>query len=202
MLLILTKVVDIHPLYILHFPLFTMRKLLFISLLLIGCTESETQNATKTNFDLAGLVNQQIAELNKSQPLTHKNLEIEDKKEVLNTNKIDWQKELELFLQADLNKQSYQLSYNKEETPQMAVYTLKEGEKLPVKSLKIIFDEDKIVKHLEALLQTKNYLYESEKHLLMTLDKNRLTNYQIEGWQELFIGKKKSFKVDGIVVRK
>ncbi len=202
MLLILTKVVDIHPLYILHFPLFTMRKLLFISLLLIGCTESETQNATKTNFDLAGLVNQQIAELNKNQPLTHKNLEIEDKKEVLNTNKIDWQKELELFLQADLNKQSYQLSYNKEETPQMAVYTLKEGEKLPVKSLKIIFDEDKTVKHLEALLQTKNYLYESEKHLLMTLDKNRLTNYQIEGWQELFIGKKKSFKVDGIVVRK
>jgi len=179
-----------------------MRKLLFISLLLIGCTESETQNATKTNFDLAGLVNQQIAELNKNQPLTHKNLEIEDKKEVLNTNKIDWQKELELFLQADLNKQSYQLSYNKEETPQMAVYTLKEGEKLPVKSLKIIFDEDKTVKHLEALLQTKNYLYESEKHLLMTLDKNRLTNYQIEGWQELFIGKKKSFKVDGIVVRK
>ncbi len=202
MLLILTKVVDIHSLYILHFPLFTMRKLLFISLLLIGCTESETQNATKTNFDLAGLVNQQIAELNKNQPLTHKNLEIEDKKEVLNTNKIDWQKELELFLQADLNKQSYQLSYNKEETPQMAVYTLKEGEKLPVKSLKIIFDEDKTVKHLEALLQTKNYLYESEKHLLMTLDKNRLTNYQIEGWQELFIGKKKSFKVDGIVVRK
>lgn len=202
MLLILTNVVDIHSLYILHFPLFTMRKLLFISLLLIGCTESETQNATKTNFDLAGLVNQQIAELNKNQPLTHKNLEIEDKKEVLNTNKIDWQKELELFLQADLNKQSYQLSYNKEETPQMAVYTLKEGEKLPVKSLKIIFDEDKTVKHLEALLQTKNYLYESEKHLLMTLDKNRLTNYQIEGWQELFIGKKKSFKVDGIVVRK
>lgn len=201
-ILILTEVIDIHSLYILHFSLFTMRKLLFISLILIGCTESETQNATKTNFDLAGLVNQQIAELNKNQPLTHKNLEIEDKKEVLNTNKIDWQKELELFLQADLNKQSYQLSYNKEETPQMTVYTLKEGEKLPVKSLKIIFDEDKTVKHLEALLQTKNYLYESEKHLLMTLDKNRLTNYQIEGWQELFIGKKKSFKVDGIVVRK
>jgi hypothetical protein len=36
----------------------------------------------------------------------------------------------------------------------------------------------------------------------MALDKNRLTNYQIEGWQELFIGKKKGFKVDGIVVRK
>ena len=136
---ILTEVIDSYPLYILHFPLFTMRKLLFISLLLIGCTESEKPNSTKIYFDLAGLVNQQVIELNKNQPLTHKNLAIEEKKEVLNTNKIDWQKELELFLQADLNKQSYQLSYNKEETPQMAVYTLKEGENLPVKSLKIIF---------------------------------------------------------------
>jgi hypothetical protein len=117
-------------------------------------------------------------------------------------NKIDWQKELELFLQADLNKQSYQLSYNKEETPKMVVYMLKEGESLPVKSLKIIFDEDKSVKHIEALIQTENYLYKSEKYLLMTLDKNHLTHYQIEGWQELFIGKKKNFKVDGIVVRK
>jgi hypothetical protein len=151
---------------------------------------------------LAGLVNQQIIELNKNQPLTHKNLTIEEKKEVLNTNKIDWQKELELFLQADLNKQSFQLSYNKEETPQMAIYTLKEGENLPVKSLKIIFEVDRTAKQIEALIQTENYLYQSEKHLLMTFDKNHLTHYQIEGWQELFIGKKKNFKVDGIVVRK
>jgi len=179
-----------------------MRKLLFISLLLVGCTESETQNSTKTYFDLASLVNQQIAELNKNQPLTHKNLAIEEKKEVLNTNKIDWQKELELFLQADLNKQSYQLSYNKEETPKMAVYMLKEGENLPVKSLKIIFEVNRTAKQIEALIQTKNYLYQSEKHLFMTLDKNRLTNYQIEGWQELFIGKKKRFRIDGIVESK
>ena len=179
-----------------------MRKLLFISLLLVGCAKSETQNSTKAYFDLAGLVNQQITELNKNQPRTHKNLVIEEKKEVLNTNKIDWQKELELFLQADLNKQTYQLSYNKEETTQMEVYTLKEGENLPVKSLKIIFDEDKSAKHIEAIIHTENYLYQSEKHLLTTLNKNYLTHYQIEGWQELFIGKKKSFKVDGIVVRK
>ena len=59
-----------------------MRKLLFISLLLVGCTELETQNSTKTYFDLEGLVNQQITELNKNQPLTHKNLTIEEKKEV------------------------------------------------------------------------------------------------------------------------
>ncbi|MDZ7935873.1 MAG: hypothetical protein U5M51_13110 [Emticicia sp.] len=49
-----------------------MRKLLFISLLLVGCTESETQNATKTYYDLAGLINQQVVELNKNHPLRTK----------------------------------------------------------------------------------------------------------------------------------
>ncbi len=179
-----------------------MRKLLFISLFLIGCNESEKQNSIKTYFDLSGLITQQITALNKNQPFTHKNLIIVDKKEVLQTNKIDWQKELEMFLQADLNKQSYQLSYNKQENSQIAFYTLKDGEDLPVKSLKIIFNDDKSTKYIEAFLQTKNYLYQSEKHLLMTLDKNHLTTYKIEGWQKLFIGEKKNFEVDGIIMNK
>eukprot|EP01041_Mallomonas_annulata_P028447 gene28447-50304_t len=34
----------------------------------VGCAKSETQNSTKAYFDLAGLVNQQITELNKNQP--------------------------------------------------------------------------------------------------------------------------------------
>ncbi len=177
-----------------------MRKLLIISLLFVGCAETKTQNSTKIYFDLAGLVSQQITELNKNQPLTHKNLLIEEKTEALNTTKIDWAKELELFLQADLNKQSYQLSYDKSETPRMAIYTLKASEKLPVKQLKVVFDEENSPKHIEALLQTKNYLYESEKHLSMDFDQKQLKNYKIEGCQKLFVGKKKAFRIDGVLV--
>ena len=59
-----------------------------------------------------------------------------------------------------------------------------------------------LFRSVEALLQTKNYLYQSEKHFLMNLDKKHLTSYQIEGWQKLFIGKRKEFKVNGIVVNK
>ncbi|WP_238807164.1 hypothetical protein [Emticicia aquatica] len=179
-----------------------MGKILLISLLLIGCAQSDNQNSTKIYFDLAGLVSQQITELNKNQPLTHKNLLIEDNEEAINTTKINWQKELDLFLQADLNKQSYQLSYNKQETPLMAIYTLKEHESLPVRTLKIIFDKDNTPKHIEAFMQVKNYLYESEKNLSMDFDKKQLKSYQIEGWQELFVGKKKRFKINGLLVHK
>ncbi len=174
-----------------------MRKLLFISLLLVGCTESSNENATKQYYDLAGFINQQISQLTEKKPLTQKNLSIGDKTETIKTKDIDWNKELELFLQADLNKQSYQLSYTQDSTQNTVVYQLKKGEKLPVKSLRIEFDEQKSPKHIEALMQVENYLYKSEKHISMDLEKKQLKNYQIEGWQELFIGTKKGFKVVG-----
>ncbi len=174
-----------------------MRKLLIISLLFIGCSESENQNSTKNYYDLAGFINQQIAVLTKNQPLTEKNLVIGEKKETIQTKDINWKNELELFLQADLNKQSYQASYAKQETPNIIIYQLKKGETLPVKTLKIDFDEDKNPKYVEALIQVKNYLYESEKQLSMNLEQKQLKNYKIEGWQELFVGKKKVFKIVG-----
>jgi hypothetical protein len=179
-----------------------MRKLIFISLLLVGCTESSNENTPKYYYDLAGFINQQISQLTASKPLTQKNLLIGDKTETIQTKDIDWMKELELFLQADLNKQSYQLSYDKDSTQNTVVYQLKKGEKLPVKTLKIEFDEEKSPKHIEALMQVENYLYKSEKHILMDLEKKQLKSYQIKGCQELFVGTKKDFKVSGNLVHK
>lgn len=176
-----------------------MRKILFISLLLLGCNESNNENTPKYYYDLAGLINQQIFQLSKNQPIIKKDLLIGEKTERIQTKDIDWKKELELFLQTDLNKQSYKLSYAKDSTPLKVVYQLKKGENLPVKTLKIEFDEEKSPKTIRAFIQVENYLYKSEKNLLMDLDKKQLKNYQIDGWQELFIGKKKSFKVIGVV---
>ncbi|WP_435352647.1 hypothetical protein [Emticicia sp. SJ17W-69] len=177
-----------------------MRKLFFISLLLFGCNESSSnENTPKYYYDLAGFINQQISQLSKNQPITWKNLLIGEKTESIQTKDIDWKKELELFLQADLNKQSYQLSYTKDSTQNKVVYQLKKGENLPVKVLKIEFDQENSPKHIDALIQVANYLYKSEKNLSMDLDKKQLKNYQIKGWQELFIGQKKNFKMIGVV---
>lgn len=176
-----------------------MRKLLFISIILAGCTESSNKNSPKYYYDLAGFINQQISQLTDNKPLIQKNLLIGNKTETIQTKDIDWKKELELFLQADLNKQSYQLSYTRDSTQNVVIYQLKKGEKLIVKTLKIEFDEEKSPKHIEALMQVENYLYKSEKNLSMDLNKKQLKNYQIEGWQELFIGKKRDFKVIGII---
>jgi len=46
-------------------------------------------------------------------------------------------------------------------------------------------------------MHTNNYLYESEKKLTADLVNNQLRCYKIEGYQELFIGSKKGFSVEG-----
>ncbi|MBA4851681.1 hypothetical protein [Emticicia sp. BO119] len=174
-----------------------MRIVLLLFLFLVSCTQSENKIQSKTYYDLVGLINQQISDLSAKKPLIEKTVLLADKQERIETKDIDWNKELELFLQADLNKQSYQSGYIVDIKDKRISYQLKEGEKLPVTSLIIEFDEKNLPKHIESTMHTNNYLYESDKKLTADLVNNQLKTYKIEGYQELFVGSKKGFSVEG-----
>jgi hypothetical protein len=171
-------------------------------ILTISCQNQQSENQVKVYYDLNGFIKSQIQELTKIEVKVQKRVLLDDKKEEIKIDKIDWDKELELFIQADLNKQAYQLSYDKIENDSLVVYQLKNGEKLPVSRLEILFDDKKNPRRIEARLNTKNYLYESSKTLKMVLENNRIQNYKIEGWQELFIGSKKIFSIEGNITSK
>lgn len=174
-----------------------MRLVLILFLFLAACTSSENKILSKSYFDLTGLLNQQISILSAKRPLVEKAVVLEEKQERIETKDIDWNKELELFLQADLNKQSYQLAYTIDIKDKKANYVLKEGEKMPVKLLSIAFDDKDFPKYIEVLMNTNNFLYESDKKLTLELINNQLKSYKIEGYQQLFIGSKKSFSIEG-----
>lgn len=176
--------------------------LFFLIVLTISCQNPQADSQIKTYYDLAGFIKNQIQMLSKSKVTVEKNVLIDGKKEEISNSKIDWEKELELFIQADLNKQAYQQSYNKTETDSTVVYLLKQDEKLPVNRLEIVFDSKKEPEKINAQFATKNYLYESSKNLVMVLENNRIQNYKIEGWQELFIGSKKIFSIEGNITSK
>ena len=174
-----------------------MRILLLVPLFLLSCNNSENKIQSKTYYDLAGLITQQISDLSAKKPLVEKTVGLIDKQERIETRDIDWNKELELFLQADLNKQSYQSGYTIDVKDKRINYLLKKGEKLPVKQLTIEFDDKDLPRHIEATMHTSNYLYESDKKLTADLINNQLKSYKIEGYQELFVGSKKSFNIEG-----
>jgi len=180
---------------------------LFILVLFLGsCTNPTDTAAVQNYFNLKGFIENQIAELNKRKPLVNKEMALGDKNENMQTTEIDWRQELELFTQTDLNKQAYQLSYTiSQPSSSTFLYTLKNGEKLPVKSLKIVLDEvSKQPKLVEALLQEDNRLYDSEKKLQLTCTMRPegvwlIKTYEINGFQHLSITDKKTFLVKGTI---
>lgn len=173
-----------------------MRIVILLLLVLTACTETENKIQSKEYFDLAGMLNEHISRLSSKKPVVEKTVVIKKKQEKIVTSEIDWNKELELFLQADLNKQSYESAYSIQKTENEISYRLKTGEKMPVKHLFIKFDKG-LPQHIEAEMYAKNYLYESEKKLTADFENNHLRNYQITGYQQLFIGSKKNFSIDG-----
>jgi hypothetical protein len=174
--------------------------LLTFCALLSACNEEIKENQVKKYFDLKGLIEKQIKTLNSQKPVVQKSVFMSDSLENQSVKTIDWAKELELFMQADLNKPAFIQSYQVDSSAMGVKYTLKETEKLPVKFLTISrAGEDGI--SIEALINSNNYLYATERHLKLSIKNSELTDYQIDGFQKIVFGNRKVFKINGIIKR-
>jgi ABC-type uncharacterized transport system auxiliary subunit len=174
--------------------------LLIFCALLSACNEEVKENQTNKYFDLKGLIERQIKTLNKQKPVVQKTILMSENSENQVVKTIDWAKELELFIQADLNKPAFIQSYQVDSSSTSVKYTLKETENLPVKYLNITkVGADRI--NIEALVNNENYLYETERHLTLSLKNNQVTHYQIGGFQKIVFGDKKNFKINGVIKR-
>ncbi|MFN8353934.1 MAG: hypothetical protein U0Y10_05805 [Spirosomataceae bacterium] len=182
------------------------RLFLLLVLGLVACNQPQDTTTTTTYFDLKAFVEQQIAQLSAQQPMVDKTVEVKAQQEHLKTKDIDWAKELDLFVQADLNKPAYISSYESSTKANEVVYTLKLGEDLPVKSLKIMTDAaSQLPIRVEATLRTENYLFTSEKQIqlqtrILPNGKPQLTHYQVQGYQQLIFGSKQPFQIEGKIL--
>lgn len=184
-----------------------MKRLFFLLTLgLLACTEPQPTTSATSYFGLKSFIEQQIAQLSVQKPLVDKTVEVKEQQEHLKTKDIDWAKELDLFVQADLNKPAFMNSYESLTKGQEVIYTLKDGENLPVKSLKIVKDAvSQLPVVVEATLRTENYLFTSEKQILLNTQvlpnaKCQLTRYQVKGYQQLILGSKQPFRIEGRIL--
>lgn len=164
-------------------------------------TTEQTTSGPKVYFDLKGFIEGQIEVMSQEKPTITKIMTVGEQQEKRSTSEVDWKKELELFIQADLNKNAYQLSYATNRPDSLTYeYVLKTEEDLPVRQLKIVLDEATgKPAFVEARILSENKLYESEKNLqLQSGMRNgtwRVISYRIQGFQELAIGDRKPFDV-------
>lgn len=169
--------------------------LFFFFTSLLSCEKTETQQ-TKTYFDLNGILKQQLATLQKEQPTFQKTVTLNEQKETIETNKINWEKELELFLQSDINKPAFRMSYDSIKVSNMVKYQLKTGENAPVKELILLYDSNKQLSRVIISTATDNLLYNSAKNLKLELADNQLIGYSVKAFQELFIGNKNTVEIE------
>lgn len=160
-----------------------------------------------TYYDLKGFIESQISVLNKVRPEVIKTMSVSGKNETRTSREMDWKKELELFVQADINKPAYSKSYSITKPDSLTVlYTLSSGESLPVRFLKIEMDKISGMPVLiQAQLRSENKLYQSEKNIEMHGSVQggqwHLNTYAIKGYQKLATMDKKAFEISAKVKR-
>ncbi len=179
---------------------------LYFLILFSACqTPTETRTGPNAYYDVKSFVQNQIKLFSQQQPLIEKTMVVGGDEEKRSTKEVDWQKELELFLQADINKPAYRLSYATTRPDSLTYeYTLQTEEDLPVRFLKVVLDkENGKPAAIEAKISSENKLYESEKNLSMRCEEKagnwQITTYQIKGFQELVISDRKPFDVRVVI---
>jgi hypothetical protein len=176
-----------------------------IAVFFSSCDAGEQDNRAGSNvyYDLKGFVTTQITLLEQETPLVQKMVVSNGSKESLSTKEINWKRELELFLQADINKGPYGKSYTIVQQDSLHYeYNLMEGEKLPVQYLKITLDKPGgTPTAIAAQLVSKNKLYESNKDIQLTCTtqsgRTVISTYSIKGYQRLVLTEPKAFEITG-----
>ena len=179
---------------------------IIIILLLSGCDQpQEKAKEKKIYYDLKGFIETQIEFLSEQKPIVDKVMSVSGKNESRSTREVDWKKELELFIQADINKPAYSKSYAVSKPDSLtSVYTLKTEENISVKSVRIQLDKttgNPVL--IQARLRSENKLYQSEKnvelHCKSESNQWHLTSYSIKGYQKLATMDRKNFDIQAKV---
>jgi hypothetical protein len=180
---------------------------LFFALIVSSCSSPTQTNQPNVYYDIEGYVKRQIADLTIRKPLVNKQVRINEKTSRQDTRDINWSRELELFTQADINKPALRSSYQITRPDSLTYqYTLKKSEeKLTVRSLRVQLDSaTRQPRRIEAVLQTANPLYSSERHVVMesgATGRNpwQMQQYKVSGFQKLPYFDKNEFAVEGTV---
>jgi outer membrane lipoprotein-sorting protein len=184
-------------------------RLLFLLLLFVlaACSPEANQARTGQYFNLASFIEAQISDLDSLHPTVEKTVGSGQAQETRRISAINWTKELDLFLQSDLNKPAYRNSYQVEKKgEQTVIYRSIPGEEVTVKYLKIETDAATgKPRTVEVTMTSENYLYNSEKKLLLHCSPDTqghwlVRDYQVSGYQQLAFFNKKPFEVKGRVL--
>ncbi len=160
--------------------------------LLVSCSKSEQvplDNPTQLEkyFPLNQFVQDQITQLDGKKVSKMMIIKGKEAAVTMEMDAEEWRKELDIFIQADINKNSLASSYTTEESSQLLRHTLIPGEKGDVQMLTIHRLDDKI-STVDFSFSKENlfYLSKGSGSLKMTADGNSISSYEVNGYQKVW----------------
>jgi len=173
-----------------------MNKKLILFAFALGCFGCNQPEESKANtdllyFDIKGYFKREATRLKKMNPEIVKEVSVNGTAEQRKLRITDWDKELAIFSNADINKASWKGSFKAEKGEYIQSFT-SNNKRIPVKKVLVYKDNSK-VKKLEIVITNNNILYNSGDTLLYYPD----SLYQIKKHQKIKLLKAKTYTVTG-----
>ena len=175
-------------------------RFLFLFILFSGCQGSSETDRTLKYFDSKTWVEGLVSDLKAAGPQVEKTWIYDHQVENKQVQDIDWEKELKLFLDADLNKSSFVTSYDSVKEEYRTVYLLKPDENLPIKEFSVDFDSTYSPIKISCIRQSGNYFFTTGSQIRLSAEAGKLSTYEIRSVQRLLWFSPDSSVVSGRVI--
>lgn len=157
--------------------------------------EVQQQAKVVAFFDLKNYIDQEIKRLEKEQPKVDKTVAINDQIEKKQLSGLNYQRELDIFAQADINRQDWVDKYRADSTFYNSQLTeiqyIALHEDLRTRLIKVNFQQGKVAKiYIEN--GGKNMAAGSQQQLTYEPE----NGYHIESLQHIALAKDKRFRID------
>lgn len=185
----------------------TLRGLVFI-FILSACGSENKEILNPLYFDIHGVITRQINLLDSLKPGLNKSLTFDGATEEKASPKVNWQQELEIFKEADINspvlRETYQVKEEKGKRTTTIHYLPIEDKNKGVIKLSITYDENKKLKSIYCKIISNNWLYSFERdlELFFSNEKNLelLQGFSIKNSQEILFKKKDQSKLKANII--
>lgn len=172
-----------------------IRKLLIFALVcgFISCNQDKETNAyaRSSYFDVKGYFSKEVSRLQQINPMIKKTVSVNGTAENRELKIADWEKELAVFTNADINKASWQGEFTVTKNNQLTVYN-SASKKIPVKKISLTYQLAKLAK-IEIIVENKNILFQSNDTLIYAPGRF----YEIKKLQKIRFLKQKSYRIVG-----
>jgi hypothetical protein len=169
-------------------------------LCLFACSDLQMkpQAATNLYFDLPSFVKQQIEILKKQPCKVQKSLTSGNQTQEISAAMVDWQKELALFLEADINKPALRDAYFVNQDKSKIEY-LAMDKKAKIRRI-LVKGSAENPTEIQVSMLDANLLYQTEKEFFMQFENNKLSNYEIKGFQKVLFKEQLDYKMQAKLV--